>query len=99
MKTLKTCVTAIISAMLVLSPVAYADKWGDQLNPPVPNLKKNTVDDGLNGDRVGETLIGKQKSIIFLGFLFKIFTIFHRNEPLKSFISDPLGPQKCFYFP
>mgnify|MGYP006903931985 CR=1 FL=1 len=41
----------------------------------------------------------KQKSNIFWGLLFKIFTILHRNEPLKSFISEALSPQKCFYFP
>ena len=35
MKTIKTFVTAIVSAMLILSPVAYADKWGDQF----PHIK------------------------------------------------------------
>ena len=35
MKTIKTCVTAIISALLVFSPVAYADKWSDQF----PHIK------------------------------------------------------------
>ena len=39
MKTIKTCVTALISALLVLSPVAYADKWSDQF----PHIK-NTGD-------------------------------------------------------
>ena len=35
MKTIKTCVTALISALLVFSPVAYADKWSDQF----PHIK------------------------------------------------------------
>ena len=35
MKTIKTYVVALISALLVLSPVAYADKWSDQF----PHIK------------------------------------------------------------
>ena len=35
MKTIQTCVTALISALLVFSPVAYADKWSDQF----PHIK------------------------------------------------------------
>ena len=35
MKIIKTYVTALISALLVFSPVAYADKWSDQF----PHIK------------------------------------------------------------
>ena len=35
MKTIKTYVVALISTLLVFSPVAYADKWSDQF----PHIK------------------------------------------------------------
>ena len=35
MKIVKTYVTALISALLIFSPVAYADKWSDQF----PHIK------------------------------------------------------------
>ena len=35
MKIIKTCLTAVISSVLMFSPMAYADKWGDQF----PHIK------------------------------------------------------------
>ena len=35
MKITKTCLSAIISGVLMFSPVAYADKWSDQF----PHIK------------------------------------------------------------
>ena len=35
MKITKTCLSAIISGVLIFSPVAYADKWSDQF----PHIK------------------------------------------------------------
>ena len=39
MKLMKTCLTAIISSLMIFSPMAYADKWSDQF----PHIK-NTGD-------------------------------------------------------
>ena len=35
MKIIKTCLSAAISSVLIFSPMAYADKWGDQF----PHIK------------------------------------------------------------
>jgi len=35
MKTIKTLATALLSGLMVFSPVAYADKWSDQF----PHIK------------------------------------------------------------
>ena len=35
MKITKTCLTAVISSMMIFSPMAYADKWSDQF----PHIK------------------------------------------------------------
>ena len=35
MKITKTCLSAIISGVLIFSPMAYADKWSDQF----PHIK------------------------------------------------------------
>ncbi len=35
MKLMKTCLTAIISSLMIFSPMAYADKWSDQF----PHIK------------------------------------------------------------
>ena len=35
MKIIKTCLTAVISSMMIFSPMAYADKWSDQF----PHIK------------------------------------------------------------
>ena len=35
MKIIKTCLTAVISSMMIFSHMAYADKWSDQF----PHIK------------------------------------------------------------
>ena len=35
MKIIKTCLTALISSMMIFSPMVYADKWSDQF----PHIK------------------------------------------------------------
>ena len=35
MKIIKTCLTAVISSLMIFSPMAYADKWSDQF----PHIK------------------------------------------------------------
>ena len=35
MKIMKTCLTALISSLMIFSPMAYADKWSDQF----PHIK------------------------------------------------------------
>ena len=35
MKLMKTCLTALISSLMIFSPMAYADKWSDQF----PHIK------------------------------------------------------------
>ena len=35
MKIINTCLTAVISSMMIFSPMAYADKWSDQF----PHIK------------------------------------------------------------
>ena len=63
MKTIKTCVTALISALLVLSPVAYADKWSDQF----PHIK-------ATGDIPGECSYESMSKKNYKGKTLKINT-------------------------
>ena len=39
MKLMKTCLTALISSLMIFSPMAYADKWSDQF----PHIKATAV--------------------------------------------------------
>ena len=39
MKIMKTCLTAIISSLMIFSPMAYADKWSDQF----PHIKATEI--------------------------------------------------------
>ena len=64
MKTIKTCVTALISALLVFSPVAYADKWSDQF----PHIK-------TTGDIPGECSYESMSKNEYSGNTLKINTI------------------------
>ena len=52
MKITKTCLSAIISSVLIFSPMAYADKWSDQF----PHIKA-TGD--IAGDRSYEEMSKK----------------------------------------
>ena len=63
MKTIKTCVTALISALLVFSPVAYADKWSDQF----PHIK-------ATGDIPGECSYESMSKKNYKGKTLKINT-------------------------
>ena len=63
MKTIKTCVTALISALLVFSPVAYADKWSDQF----PHIK-------ATGDIPGECSYESMSKKDYSGKTLKINT-------------------------
>ena len=63
MKTIKTCVTALISALLVFSPVAYADKWSDQF----PHIK-------TTGDIPGECSYESMSKKDYSGKTLKINT-------------------------
>ena len=63
MKTIKTCATALISAMLVFSPVAYADKWSDQF----PHIK-------ATGDIPGECSYESMSKKNYKGKTLKINT-------------------------
>ena len=63
MKTIKTYVVALISALLVLSPVAYADKWSDQF----PHIK-------ATGDIPGECSYESMSKKNYKGKTLKINT-------------------------
>ena len=63
MKTIKTYVVALISALLVLSPVAYADKWSDQF----PHIK-------ATGDIPGECSYDAMSKKNYKGKTLKINT-------------------------
>ena len=63
MKTIKTYVVALISALLILSPVAYADKWSDQF----PHIK-------ATGDIPGECSYDAMSKKNYKGKTLKINT-------------------------
>ena len=70
MKTIKTCATALISALLVFSPVAYADKWSDQF----PHIK-------ATGDIPGECSYESMSKKNYKGKTLKICLLYTSPSP------------------
>ena len=63
MKLMKTCLTAIISSLMIFSPMAYADKWSDQF----PHIK-------ATGDIPGDCSYEKMSKKNYKGKTLKINT-------------------------
>ena len=63
MKIIKTCLTAIISSVMIFSPMAYADKWSDQF----PHIK-------ATGDIPGECSYESMSKKNYKGKTLKINT-------------------------
>ena len=63
MKIIKTCLTAVISSMMIFSPMAYADKWSDQF----PHIK-------ATGDIPGDCSYEKMSKKNYKGKTLKINT-------------------------
>ena len=63
MKIMKTCLTALISSLMIFSPMAYADKWSDQF----PHIK-------ATGDIPGDCSYEKMSKKNYKGKTLKINT-------------------------